>query len=56
MKSPGRPVNGPEKALDVMYNDLARSTRRITDTNATGFTCCVLPSAVFFESKDLEEK
>ncbi|XP_027153626.1 TORTIFOLIA1-like protein 4 [Coffea eugenioides] len=51
MNSLERRVNGLEKALDVMCSDLAISTGKITDTDATGNTCCMLPGAEFLSPK-----
>lgn len=51
MNSLERRVNGLEKALDVMCSDLAISTRKITDVDATGNACCMLPGAEFLSPK-----
>lgn len=51
MNSLERRINGLEKALDVMCSDLAISTGKIADTDATGNTCCMLPGAEFLSPK-----
>ncbi|KAL3501266.1 hypothetical protein ACH5RR_035715 [Cinchona calisaya] len=44
-------VNGLEKALDEMSQDLVISSRRVSDTGAAGNTCCMLPGAEFLSPK-----
>ncbi|KAL3511224.1 hypothetical protein ACH5RR_030625 [Cinchona calisaya] len=51
MNSLEKRVNGLEKALGVMCNDLALSGGRITVTDAAGNTCCMLPGAEFLSPK-----
>ena len=34
-----------QKALDVMCSDLAISTRKIAETDATGNTCCLVQNS-----------
>ncbi|KAK6922106.1 hypothetical protein RJ641_012613 [Dillenia turbinata] len=44
-------VHGLEMALDEISYDLALSTGRISSTDSTGNTCCMLPGADFLSSK-----
>uniref|UniRef100_A0A5B7AMG5 Putative microtubule-associated protein TORTIFOLIA1-like n=1 Tax=Davidia involucrata TaxID=16924 RepID=A0A5B7AMG5_DAVIN len=44
-------VNGLEKALDEISYDLAVSTGRISNSESTGNTCCMLPGAEFLSPK-----
>ncbi|CAI9092796.1 OLC1v1028129C2 [Oldenlandia corymbosa var. corymbosa] len=47
MSSLERRVNGLEKALGGMSHDLAISTAKISNSDAAGNTCCMLPGAEF---------
>lgn len=51
MNSLERRVNGLERSLDEMSHDLAISTRKISNTNDAGNTCCMLPGAEFLSPK-----
>lgn len=51
MNSLERRVNGLEKVLDEMSQDLAVSTRRVSSAEAGGNTCCMLPGAEFLSPK-----
>ncbi|KAG9151998.1 hypothetical protein Leryth_002257 [Lithospermum erythrorhizon] len=51
MNSLEKRVNGLEKALDEMSHDLGISTRRISDNDTAGNTCCLLPGAEFLSPK-----
>ena len=44
-------VHGLELALDEISYDLAISSGRMTNSDAPGNTCCLLPGAEFLSSK-----
>ncbi|PHU02729.1 hypothetical protein BC332_27980 [Capsicum chinense] len=51
MNSLEKRVNGLERLLDEMQHDLAITTGRISDTDFTGSTCCMIPRAEFLSPK-----
>lgn len=44
-------MHGLELALDEISYDLAVSSGRMTNSDAPGMTCCLLPGAEFLSSK-----
>lgn len=51
MSSLEKRVDGLEKVLDVMSQDLGISSRRFSSTDSGGNACCMIPGAEFLSPK-----